>query len=261
MNDLLVRLCNIRDIRQFLASSPGGLQSIPRVKGQEIHIWYYTGKSILRAEIEKYSYWLDESENKRVQTRVRPLDRDEFISSHLFLRKVLSLYTGISPGDIVFPHHPSGKPFMLLPTEKHFFFSMSRSAGAIAVGVSRSIEMGIDLERIDEDMPWKEMASSHFPPGEAEIFKSHSDPLETFYRYWTLREAALKYLGTGLSVSPEKVKVSIPQEGGETFSIITFSSVGFSDILTGVSVTENDFVLSLVFKAERGAQYPELEFR
>jgi len=138
---------------------------------------------------------------------------------------------------------------------------MSRSKGAVAVAVSNSIDMGIDLERIHEGMPWKDMASSHFPPGEAEMIADNSDPLKTFYRHWTLREAALKYLGTGLSIPPEKVKVSIPQEGGETFSTITFSSVGFSDILTGVSILEDDLMLSLVFKADREGQLPELDFR
>ena len=233
---------------------------MPRGTGPEIHTWCYPGKPVLPADLEKYSSWLDTIELKRAQDLVQPMDRDHFISSHLFLRKVLSLYMGTLPADIVFSRQPSGKPFISSPSGHDLFFSMSRSGSAAAVGVSGSLEVGVDLERIDELMPWKDMASSHFPPGEAEMIAGAPDPLKTFYRYWTLREAALKYLGTGLSISSDKVRLTCAGDGRETFSTITFASVGFSDILTGVSILKDDLMLSLVFKRDRGVNAPEIFF-
>lgn len=79
--------------------------------------------------------------------------------------------------------------------------SISHSRGMIGAAVSRWSELGIDLEQTERHVyPGLEKRICH--PDETELFRNHS-----ILQVWTLKEAALKWCGSGLRTAMEKLFV------------------------------------------------------
>ena len=86
-----------------------------------------------------------------------------------------------------------GKPFIVnCPVQ----FSISHTNGIVAVAVSPSTPVGLDIEAI---RPMRDgFAARYFSEREQAEIASSSDPDEALIRLWTAKEATGKYHGTGL---------------------------------------------------------------
>ncbi|MCM1438288.1 MAG: 4'-phosphopantetheinyl transferase superfamily protein [Roseburia sp.] len=87
------------------------------------------------------------------------------------------------------------KPRLISPKGVHF--NLSHSGEWTVVALSDS-EVGVDIQQVKPvDM---RLATRFFTESEREILKGAGDAAElTFYRLWTVKEAYLKALGTGLN--------------------------------------------------------------
>jgi len=84
-----------------------------------------------------------------------------------------------------------GKPYLVEGPE----FSISHCKSAIAVAINDS-PIGIDVEsirRVDQSLISRTMNDE-----EQNIIRFSDDPARAFTRLWTMKEAYLKYLGTGI---------------------------------------------------------------
>lgn len=113
------------------------------------------------------------------------------------------------------PRGSGGKPFV--PGDPDFHFNISHSGGYLALCTSRQSEVGIDLQEIRPLSAGLEKITRRFySPSEYAYLQKITDPAEkelTFFRLWSVKEAYLKYKGTGLRGDPASVSAHIPPGG------------------------------------------------
>ena len=115
------------------------------------------------------------------------------VLAYLLLKQALREGYGITANPL-FEYGEHGKPAIIGHPEIHFSLSHCRDAVACAVG-SRSV--GIDVESIRE---YKEpLARYTMNDDELGQIVAAPRPEVAFIRLWTMKEAALKQIGTGIS--------------------------------------------------------------
>jgi phosphopantetheinyl transferase len=102
-----------------------------------------------------------------------------------------------------------GKPVLAeaLPDVR---FSVSHADQLAAVGISRHVEIGIDVENVDQNVSENVMAGFSHPHEKSAL----SDLLprqkvREFVRLWTFKEALSKMIGTGMSLDFETIQFTL----------------------------------------------------
>lgn len=152
---------------------------------------------------------LDERERARLE-RLRVEDKKaQFLAAQAGLRRILGDYLGVGPGEVVFEYGEHGKPSV--PAAPELGFNLSHSGQLAIVGVAESTEIGVDLEWMGRDRPFLRLARRYFAPPEHEWLARVPEGgiREGFYRTWTLKEAFLKAIGTGLTVPPSSFRLRL----------------------------------------------------
>ena len=155
------------------------------------------GLSVPPPEVEALRGMLSPEERSRADRFRHEWHRRRFIVAHGRLRQLLAAVTGEPPASLRFRQGPHGKPFL----DQGPSFNLSHSGDRLLFGVSKAGRIGVDLE---EERPVREMealARKKFAAEEVEAFLAAPavDRPRTFFRIWTLKEAYLKGVGTGLS--------------------------------------------------------------
>jgi 4'-phosphopantetheinyl transferase len=161
----------------------------------------------------KFAKLLSEKERKRAGSFHFQKDSDLFMARHATLRMILSSYCNTPPEDLKFGSNEYGKPCLAFPaTSLHF--NVSRSADSALYAVSRSHEVGVDLEYIHRKVDYVALANKFFSRDETKALQSVSNSAlpRSFYRCWTRKEAYVKALGEGLSFPFNTFSVSIFDE-------------------------------------------------
>jgi 4'-phosphopantetheinyl transferase len=152
---------------------------------------------------------LSPDEVERAARLQRRLDRARFVTSHAWLRGVLSRYLAVSPNAVAFVQSAHGKP-SLSAAGADLQFNLSHSGGMAVLAVCRSTAVGIDVEEMRPIDDCDAIARRHFAPAEwrrwAEL--PAADQLAAFYACWTRKEAYVKALGGGLSVPLDSFEVA-----------------------------------------------------
>ena len=115
------------------------------------------------------------------------------VLAYLLLKKGLREGYGITENPI-FDYNEHGKPSIVGHPE--IFFNLSHCKEAVICVVSDQ-PVGVDIESIRE---YKE-GLVRYTMNDAEIreIESADDPAATFIRLWTMKEATMKLIGTGIS--------------------------------------------------------------
>lgn len=153
---------------------------------------------------------LSEEERGRAERFVFPADRDRFLASHGALREILGRYLRCDPGRIAFRTTEYGKPF-LAPDSGSLRFNLSHSGDQALFAVTRSRQIGVDIERLREDFDVYEIADRFFSPGEVAALRAlpQASLREGFFTCWTRKEAYIKARGEGLSMPLDRFDVSV----------------------------------------------------
>ena len=88
-------------------------------------------------------------------------------------------------------------------------FNLSHSEEQITFAFSFSSPVGIDIEKIRENARSSHLVHRFFHPDE-ELRFAHLPEWEStqlFFRYWTIREAFLKGIGTGFTISADSFRI------------------------------------------------------
>lgn len=152
------------------------------------------------ANCEQLLRLLDHGEARRAGALLRPVDRRRFIVAHAALRQILGPYCGRAAARVRLHLPAEGRPRLACVGPR---FSLSHSGSRALVAVSRRV-VGADLEQIRDDFDLVSFAVRFFQPAEAADLIRAPKPRrpELFFRYWTVKEAYLKALGTGLAALP-----------------------------------------------------------
>jgi phosphopantetheinyl transferase len=155
-------------------------------------------------------------------------DSNLFKQRRAFRRFCGALALGSPPllSQIVFEQTNKGRPY--LPGMPDFYFSFSSCRFGYLGAWSTTHGIGVDLEDHTRAVEAVELAQKFFSAAEAEAVGGPgvSTNLRTFFRLWSLKEAALKSLGEGLpfgldafefELEPDLRVVHAPHEpGGRT---------------------------------------------
>jgi phosphopantetheinyl transferase len=143
---------------------------------------------------------LSENELQRAERLVRPGDKSLFIQRRAFRRFCGALALGSSKplSQIVFKENENGRPHLSdLPD---FWFSFSSCRFGFLGAWSSIYGIGVDIEDRTRDPGATELSRKYFSTAEAKVVEGPVGLtiLQAFFRFWTLKEAALKSIGQGL---------------------------------------------------------------
>lgn len=171
------------------------------LKNNQIHIWLMDVREtedwqLIAADI------LSPAEHERAQGFKR--GRETYLASRWLMRRCLGFYSGMAPEALTFARTDKGKPYLL---DSDLQFNLSHSGHWVALAVARGLSLGLDLETRQRQHSLLEIAQRYYHPLEQTQLQSlpKEQQADYFYRLWTLKEAALKAIGAGISAGLDKV--------------------------------------------------------
>ena len=162
-----------------------------------VHVWTHAiGKEDALLQLSSTTVSKDESDRAFKYHFER--DRKIYLIGHVFIRKVLSHYTKMTPQALDLSPVVNTKPVLLnAPFPVHF--NISHCGSCILIAVSFDTEVGIDVEELVEDFDMDGFSENNYHPNEiSEMARLEGDKqIDYFYTIWTRKEAWLKLTGEG----------------------------------------------------------------
>jgi 4'-phosphopantetheinyl transferase len=142
--------------------------------------------------------------------------KKEFLASRFFLKKIIGSYLYLPPQEVHLFEDNYGKlhliPELQILKEVPFQFNLSHSGESIAAAFCLESEIGVDVEYNKPEIDVEGIANRFFSPREKDFILSlteENQKRKAFYQIWTLKEAYIKALGKGLSISLSTFDVPI----------------------------------------------------
>ncbi len=157
---------------------------------------------------------LDDEERARLALFTRAVAADQFLLGRALLRTALGEQLGREPHSLKFERDTDGKPRLHDADGWHFNLSHSRDWVALALG--RGGDIGVDIESSERRNDIDGIARRFFRPEEVDWLETlpHAQRRFAFFRMWTLKEAAVKALGSGIANT-------LPEIGVQTVDGVT----------------------------------------
>jgi len=168
--------------------------------------------------------WLSTDELKKIQRFKFEEHQQLSYLSKLVLRWGLADVTGETPESFCFSKGKHGKPYIKNRPDLHFNLSHTKDIVVLAVSQAESLSrLGVDVEQVNARRGSYKLANRFFSVSEKHQLLEQT-PWETagverFNQFWTLKEAFIKVLGTGLATplkkfafdltSPREIKLSV----------------------------------------------------
>lgn len=150
---------------------------------------------------------LSHCENVRASGFRTELARSEFIAGRKLVRSIVGRMEGCSAVDVDINVDSRGKPTLGRRHRPNFSFSISHSAGYVAVAFAYGVDLGLDIEFSE---PTIENFARHFLTKEEFLHVLAVSPEERqaiLLRLWRAKEALLKAFGVGFFEDPCSVEV------------------------------------------------------
>jgi 4'-phosphopantetheinyl transferase len=182
-----------------------------RLEAGGAHVWRVRSD----AGCDRWDELLSGPERERLE-RVRSRDdARRQAAGRGALRRLLGDYLGTAPGDIVLAAEPHGKPALAGPAGgRDLNFNVSHSGDWVLIAFARQSPVGVDIEK------WRPVETAEIA---GQIFMKEellewmrlpeSARNEVFFDAWTLKEAYLKALGSGLSKDPRSFRMRVGSPG------------------------------------------------
>ena len=215
----------------------------------QIHVWRAPLHHSPR-ELQRYARLLSEDEAVRAGRFLFPRARNRFIAARGMLRELLAAYLDIPPRELRFSYNGHGKPGLQAP-----YFNLSHTADTVVYAMSRTAEVGVDIERMRRDFDWEAMSFALPDKERAEL--RGPDPHAAFLRGWVRREALCKAAGQGLSgMRPRGAREGNPGPRPEEVGVRRWSvhelSLG-EDVVGAVATDGSGMAVRYFNWTERGA--------
>ena len=169
-----------------------------------MHIW----KVALDQPPEDFRTLLSADERERASRFRVERGADRYAVGRGALRVLLSRYTGIPPEALVFQYNGFGKPEL---AGCDISFNLSHSHEVALVAAARGRAVGVDIERIREQVMIERIAERFFAPAEARAIAAlpRDRQAQAFFNCWTRKEAWIKARGEGLSIPLNSFDVTL----------------------------------------------------
>lgn len=182
---------------------------------QTIDVWFFKTEDF--PPDAQDTQILSTEERNRIAGYSQVKDRIQHQTARFLLRLLLGKYLHIAPEELVLRTGTHGKLYLDydaltvrgLGHLPRLSFNLSHSEEQIAFAFSFSSPVGIDIEKIRENARSSHLVHRFFHPDE-ELRFAHLPEWEStqlFFRYWTIREAFLKGIGTGFTISADSFRI------------------------------------------------------
>lgn len=155
---------------------------------------YYTNISNITLSEENLNK-VYKDRRKKIEKFAREHNKKQSLGAGLMLAKFF-------PGEEI-KIGKYGKPYI----ENGFEFNLAHSGNYVLLSISGDCPVGCDIEE-KEDMDYQKTGKVVFHKNELEKIRTSSDPQDTFFEYWTKKEAFIKCLGTGFHFKTKKLDLS-----------------------------------------------------
>jgi 4'-phosphopantetheinyl transferase len=187
----------------------------------ELHIWSAKQSATLPRNFEAS---LSPEEQARAARFHLARHRFAYVFAHGILRDVLSRYLNCLPGEIRFGENAFGKPFLDGSQGEALEFNLSHAVDLVLVALCRDRHIGVDVEKIRQMEDLLSIAAANFTPNECAFILGQppSQRERAFLRCWTRKEACIKGVGQGLSISLQSFDTLI--SGGEIAAFVKLAA-------------------------------------
>ena len=170
----------------------------------DVHVWHVVPELVSDPTLlRRYEVLLSPDERARQARFAFPADRHVYLVARALVRTTLSQYAEVEPQAWTFKAGQYGRPEIAGPSDvPPLRFSLSHTAGLVALAVALRVEVGIDVEGIHTRASGLDIARRYFALSEADDLEALPPERQdrAFLEYWTLKEAYIKATGLGLSV-------------------------------------------------------------
>ena len=157
----------------------------------------------------------------------------------------------IDPQKVEFEYSDRGKPFL---KQKQLQFNVSHTEDTALYAFTPQQVIGIDLEYLGKETEYKQIAQRFFTPAEAELINNATPPdcQRLFFHLWTVKEAYLKAIGSGLVGGLDSLEVEIRCNSPDLkIAQVDDPTVDVEDWSCHNLVMPPQFIATLVVKSDR----------
>ncbi|WP_448701606.1 4'-phosphopantetheinyl transferase family protein [Mucilaginibacter sp. AW1-3] len=166
------------------------------LNSDEVNVWKISIPKWIVA-INDLKELLSKDEHTRAGRYHYPNDHERFVVSRGALRILLSRYLKTDAKTIVFESGPNRKPFVKNTGGLDIHYNTTHSGDDVLIAIA-AMPVGIDVENLEPMFPYQDILEHTFNRQEISVIDESENPLETFYRLWTRKEALLKATGKGI---------------------------------------------------------------
>jgi 4'-phosphopantetheinyl transferase len=134
-------------------------------------------------------------ELKKSERFAREQDKYSFLASSVLKKILCGYYLGCEPHAVEFEMNEFQKP--KIKNQENIHFNTSHSGDWLVFAFSGN-PCGIDVERINPDFDYPSIFEMSFHPDEIDFIEKSLQPINQFFKIWTIKESILKAEGTGL---------------------------------------------------------------
>ncbi len=154
------------------------------------------------ARFSRLERYLDRDDMQHLKKLASPVLGHRFVTGRAALRCILTMFEDhdVPESSWRFSTFANGKPCIQAPKTSISSFNLSYADSLIAIAVSNTAEIGIDVE-VEHGIPDDEIPWHLFSKDEQQLLKAtqRDDFANAFCRLWTLKEAIAKQTGQGFA--------------------------------------------------------------
>ena len=184
---------------------------VTALRQNEVHVWI-AFLDRRQSELSFFQSILAQDEISRADRFHFQKDRERFVAGRGILRMILSSYVGVAPGEILFTYGNHGKPWLSRQDGRAGVqFNLAHSDGTAIYAITLNGAVGVDIESIKYQIPFKDIAEHFFSAAEQTALRGLPQEMQriAFYKCWTRKEAFIKALGDGLTCPLADFDVSL----------------------------------------------------
>lgn len=167
-----------------------------------VHLWVALESQLDDAIEARYRGFMSEEERDSERKFLVEGARRLHVLARGLQRMVLaSCLRGVEPAALTFEKGPKGRPALAPPFDSSGIdFNLAHTAGMVVMAVSAGTRPGVDIESAGKPAPLA-AARRYFSVREVAALDALPDAEQSrrFLRLWTLKEAYLKAIGTGIA--------------------------------------------------------------
>ena len=183
--------------------------TIPSLLTSHVHVWQFP-LTVSDSEFPACAEGLSEDERARAGKFRIEKDARRFVVARASMRFILAEYVHSAARDLRFVYSKYGKPSLADPVTE-IRFNLSHAGESAILGITRSRNIGVDIEAVNRNVECDKLAKRFFSTHERAWLRHlpEEERSRCFFRIWTCKEAFLKAQGFGLTRSLDSFDIDL----------------------------------------------------